>query len=86
MEILVAFPHVDLDEGAGQLFVFPRRRRLARAQADNHVLPASRLAGMKRYVLHDAVALIEDSENCDALRHRRDVRLVGGGSRRFLCS
>jgi hypothetical protein len=67
---------VDLDEGAGQPLRFPRRGRLAGAQAYDHVLPPHRLAGVERDVLHDAVALVEDGENGDALRHRGHARLV----------
>jgi hypothetical protein len=76
--------HVDLDEGAGQLFRFPRRGRLARAQPDDHVLPAGRLAGTKSHVLDDSVALVEDSEDRDALRHRSDAALPGCRHRHVL--
>jgi hypothetical protein len=83
---LVRLLDIDLDEGAGQLFVFPRRGRLARPQAHDHVLPADRLAGMQRNRLNDAIALVEQAQNRDALRHRRDaalaVRRRGGLARR----
>jgi hypothetical protein len=80
---------VDLHERAGQLLVFPWRGRLAGAQPDDRVLPAHRLAGVERDVLDDPVALVEDSEHCDALRHRGDAAfavrrrggLPGGGQR-----
>jgi hypothetical protein len=72
----VGLLHVDLHEGAGQLLLFPRRRRLARAQPDQQVLPSHRLPGVKRDVLGDSVALVEDAEHRDALRHRRDAGLV----------
>jgi hypothetical protein len=39
---------------------------------------------MKRDVLDDAVALVEDPEHRDALRHRRNVRLVGDRRRGLL--
>jgi hypothetical protein len=70
--------HVELDERARQFLIFPRRRRFARAQAHDHVLPPNRLAGMKRDVLDDPVALVEDAEHRDALRHRRDAALPCG--------
>jgi hypothetical protein len=43
---------------------------------------------MKGQRLHDSVALVENTEDCDALRHRRDAALPGrrrrhiGASRR----
>jgi hypothetical protein len=46
------------------------------------------LAGVKGDVLDDAVALVENAEDRDSLRHRRDVGLVraraGGLFRRSL--
>ena len=84
--------HVELDEGSGELFVFPRRGRLARPQPHDHVLPADRLPGMQRDVLDDAVALVEDSQDRDTLCHRRYSalairrrgRLLRGGQLRVL--
>jgi hypothetical protein len=67
--------HVDLDERSGQFFLLPRRGRLAGAQPHDHVLPAHRLTGPQRHVLDDSVALVEDPEHRDALRHRRDSTL-----------
>ena len=78
---LVGLLHVDLDERSGELLLFPWRRRLARPKADDHVLPAHRLPGVKRDRLDDTVALVEHPEDRDALRHRRDSALaIGGGS------
>jgi hypothetical protein len=71
--------NVKLDEGAGQLLLFPRCGLLARAKADDRVLPAHRLARPQGDVLDDAVTLVEDSKHRDALRHRRDPALPGGG-------
>jgi len=68
---------VDLDEGSGQFLLFPRRACLAGAKTDDDVLPSRRLAGTKRDVLDDAVSLVEDAEDCNALRHRRDAVLAG---------
>jgi hypothetical protein len=70
---------VDLDEGAGQLLLFPRRRRLAGAKTHDHVLPPCRLAWVKRDILDDSVALVKNSEHRDALRHRRDPAFAVGG-------
>jgi hypothetical protein len=78
---LVAALDLDLDEGAGQFLCFPRGGRLARAQPYDDVLPARRLAGVEHDVLDDAVALVEDAEHRDALRHRRHALLAAGAAR-----
>jgi hypothetical protein len=67
---------VDLDERAGQLLFLPWSRGLTGAETDDHVLPARRLPRVKRHILDDAVALVEDAEHRDALRHRSDPGLV----------
>ena len=77
---LVAPLHVNLYEGAGQLLRFPGRCCLAGAQANDDVLPPRRLSRMKRDILDDAVALVEDSGDRDALRHWRNTLPRGGGS------
>jgi hypothetical protein len=69
---------VDLNEGAGQFLRFPRRSCLAGAQAYDDILPAHRLARTQADVLDDAVALIENPEHRDALRHRRNTTLSRG--------
>jgi hypothetical protein len=38
---------------------------------------------MERDILDDPVALVEDAEDSDALRHRSDARLIGPGRGRF---
>jgi hypothetical protein len=68
----VGLLHVDLHERSGELFLFPRRRRLAGAQPHDDVLPADRLTGMENDVLDEAVALVEDADHRHPLRHRRD--------------
>jgi hypothetical protein len=68
--------HIDLHKRAGQFFFFPRRRRLARAQAHDHVFPAHRLAGMERDVLDDPIALVEQAEDRDPLAHGGHPRLI----------
>jgi len=75
---------VELDEGARQLLLLPRRGLLARAQPHDDVLPTYGLAGPQRDVLDNAVPLIEDSENSDALRHRSDTALPAGRRRHVL--
>jgi hypothetical protein len=81
--VLVRPLHVDLDEGAGQLLVFPRRRRLAGPQPDDDVLDADRLARPQGQVADDAVALVEQAEDSDALGHWRHAGLLGGRARDF---
>jgi hypothetical protein len=83
VQALVALAHVDLNEGAGQFLLFPRRGRLARLEPHNHILPPRRLAGMERDVLDDPVALVEHAEDGNALRHGRDVGLVRAGRGRL---
>jgi hypothetical protein len=61
---------VELDEGAGQFLIFPRRRRIAGAQADDRVAEADRLPRLHRDVADDAVALVEQPEHRHALGHR----------------
>jgi hypothetical protein len=72
---------VDLDEGAGQLLRFPWRGGFASAQADHHILNAHRLTGPQGQVADDAVALVEQTKDRDALGHRSHSRLLGCGAR-----
>jgi hypothetical protein len=76
---------VDLNECPGELFLLPRRRCLARAQAHQQVLPSCRLARVKSDRLHDPVAFVENSENGDALRHRRHAALSAGRDGHTAC-
>ena len=71
---------IDLQESAGQLLGLPRRGRLARAQAHDHVADAQRLAGFHRQVARDAVTLVEQADHRDPLVHRR---LLAHGRRRL---
>ncbi|GAA4221749.1 hypothetical protein GCM10022253_28520 [Sphingomonas endophytica] len=84
--------HVELDEGAGQLLRLPGGGLLAGAQPHDHVADPPRLPGAERQFAADAVALVEQPQHRDALRHRRGARidgrllrvvthLVGGGRR-----
>jgi hypothetical protein len=72
---------IELDECAGQRLAFPRRGRLAGPQADDDVLDPHRLAGLQGDVADDAVALVQQPEHGDPLRHRRDPRLAPGRGR-----
>jgi hypothetical protein len=72
---LVRLLDVDLDEGAGQLFLLPRSGRLARPKPHDHILPPHRLAGMERHRLDDAVALVEHAQHRHALGHGSDSAL-----------
>jgi hypothetical protein len=69
---------VDLDERSGQHFTFPRGGGLASAQRDDDVLDPPRLAGPQGDVADDSVALVEQPEHGDALRHRSDSSLPPG--------
>lgn len=72
---------VDLDEGAGQLLRFPRRGRLARPQPHGDILDPHRLSRAQREVADDAVALIEQPQHGNPLRHRRHAGLLRGRAR-----
>jgi len=65
-----------LDERTGQLLFLPRCARLTCPQPDEQVFPPRGLAGAKRQVANDAVALVEDAEHGDAFGHRSHARLV----------
>ena len=62
--------HVHLHEGSGQLFGFPRSGRLAGPKTHGDVVDPHRLPGFQSQVPNDAVALVEQAEDRDALRHR----------------
>ena len=89
MPALVRPLHVKLYEGAGQLLVFPRRGRLASAQAHDRVVHPNRLARLQSQIPDYAVALVEETEHRDALGHGGDARLlararVGAGQARAI--
>jgi hypothetical protein len=65
--------HVELDERAGKLLTFPGRGRFAGAETHDGIVPAHRLARPQPDVADDPVALIENSQDGDALRHRSDA-------------
>ena len=71
-----------MQEGSRQLFVLPRRRRLARAEADDRISDLHRLTRLQSQVAYDSVALVKQADDGDTLGHRRDSRLL---ARRKLC-
>jgi hypothetical protein len=72
-----------LDERPGELLLFPRSARLAGAKPDDGVPHPHRLPRPHRQVADDPIALVEQADDRDPLRHGRDARLFGGGPRRF---
>jgi hypothetical protein len=73
-ELAVGAAHVELDESAGQLLDLPGRGRLAGAQPHDGVADPHRLAGPECQVALEAVALVEQADHGDPLRHRRRAR------------
>jgi hypothetical protein len=82
--VRVRLLHVHLDEGAGQLLTLPRRSGLAGPKAHDDVVPAGRLAGLQPDVADDAVALVEEPEDRDAIRHRGHARMLAAAAGRAL--
>jgi hypothetical protein len=73
---------VDLNEGAGQLLHLPGRRRLAGTQPHDDVAGPHRLPWVEREFAHLAIALVEQPQHRDPLRHRRGAgRKLGDGLR-----
>jgi len=66
--------HVELDEGAGEFLHLPRRAGLAGAEANDDVADPDRLARFELDVARDAIALVEEPEHRDPLRHRSRPR------------
>ncbi len=75
LELTLGIANVDLDERAGERLHFPRRGRLAGAQPHDDVADPHRLAGTQREIAREAVALVEEPEHGDSLRHGRRPRL-----------
>jgi hypothetical protein len=69
---------VELDEGSGQGLHLPGRGRLAGAKPDDRIAHPNRLARLERDRAGDAVALVEEPEHGDPLRHRSGARSHGG--------
>jgi hypothetical protein len=73
---LVGALYVQLQEGAGQLLLFPRGGRLASAQVNDRVPRADGLPRLQPEIVDDAIALIEEADDRDAVLHRRQPCLV----------
>jgi len=73
---LVELEDVQLQESAGQLFIFPWRSGFAGAEPNDRVLHPHRHAGFHPDVADDAVALVEKRNHRDPLAHRRNVRVL----------
>jgi hypothetical protein len=67
---------IELEEGTGQLLLFPRSGPLAGSKANDRILQPDRLAGPHGQVADDSVALVEDSDHRHPLRHRSDPGLI----------
>jgi hypothetical protein len=81
MPALVGTADVDLEEGAGELLLFPGRGRFAGAQPDDHVLRLRRLSGAKGKIADDPIALVEQADHRDPLVHRREALISDLGLR-----
>jgi hypothetical protein len=81
---LVRSLHVELDESPGEPLFLPRSSGFARAEPDDCVLDPQRLAGLERDVANDSVALVEEPQDRDPIRHRRDAGDICGGGRKPL--
>ncbi|MBB6426059.1 hypothetical protein HDC35_001790 [Sphingopyxis sp. JAI128] len=63
--------HRQLDEGAGFGRIFPRRGLFTSAQADDRAPDPSRVAGLHLEFADEAVALVEQADDGNALGHWR---------------
>ena len=70
-KLAVGAAHVELHEGAGQLLDLPGGGRLAGAQPHDHVADPHRLARAQGKIALEPVALVEQTEDRNPLRHRR---------------
>ncbi|GAA0668631.1 hypothetical protein GCM10009102_18690 [Sphingomonas insulae] len=67
----VAAAHVELHEGAGQLVLFPWCGMFAGPQTDDRIADPHCLTRFQRHIATDTVALVEQADDRDPLRHRR---------------
>jgi len=72
-----------LEEGAGELFILPRRSRLTGAQANDRILHADRHSRLHPKIADDAVALVEQADDRDPVLHRCDADLLSGAGTRL---
>jgi hypothetical protein len=71
---------VNLNKGSRELFGFPRRARFAGLQTHRDVLDPHRLAGTQGQVADDAIALVQQTQHRNPLRHRRHAGNISGGA------
>jgi hypothetical protein len=76
--------HIELHKGAGFLNIFPRRAGFAGLQADDRIADAQGVARLHGEVSRDAVALVEQADHGNALRHRRAGQGRGAAVADFL--
>jgi hypothetical protein len=69
---------VELDERAGELLDLPGRGRFASPQPNDHVARTNRLARVQFDFAGNPVALVEQAEHRDPLRHRRGTGRIRG--------
>jgi len=79
----VGTAHVHLHERAGQLILLPGRGAFTGAQPQHHVTGALGIARSHRHVATFAIALVEQADHRDALRHRRHARRGGDSAVRI---
>jgi len=84
--VVAALKHVELDEGAGFAVHFPGRRGLAGAQSHHGIADAQRFAGLQRQRAGDAVALVEQADLRDPLRHGRAGKAIVDPHRRLVAA
>jgi hypothetical protein len=73
---LVRTLDVELHESARELLILPGRGRLARAQAHDRVVHPDRLARLESKIANDAIALVEQAEDGDAVGHWSNAGLL----------
>jgi hypothetical protein len=66
-----AAAHIQLDESAGFLHIFPWRAGFARLQPHDRIAHAQRFARLHRQVAGQAVTLVQQADDRRALGHRR---------------
>jgi hypothetical protein len=69
---------VELEEGAGELFILPRRGRLAGPKPHDRVLHLDGHARLHPEFADDPVALVEQSNHRNAVFHWRNADLLSG--------
>jgi hypothetical protein len=77
--LLARSADVELHKRADLLLALPRGGRLAGAQADDGVADAERLPRLHGKVAGDAVALVEEANDSNALVHRCHARHIAEG-------